>query len=776
MPKLRRIEVGQIIYGKYPRDYAHGGTHDFTPLAYTPDLLDEAVVNDIQLYLLGHTPPPPGAPTRRIFALVESRGAKLACVGELRPAEFPDVVGRTQQYLAHFLVMQQDEFLEQAGANPFYLFDNELMDFRFVQKIGEALDRLPEAQALRDVEFEAQREVGWDGLERWEGQDKRKDLRDLVRLALSARAQHGARVVLLGDHDRREKTLAGLMALLSPEDRLHCTFNTDAGRVAQSPDGRYGVWASGMAQSPPAGGVARVDVDRCEVHVDEPARQVEAGPYGEWLLWRLGHSDGEKACSDAILEDRTAALQAVRIINGEQTDWDKAAWDALEPVIGEVAQLRAVQDSLYTRAIEAWLGNARKVAPGIAEDATVREWLRAAEPQAHSLVEAARGREALLPLLVKGRLAKGGRMSRDEARDWRRLVPGTQDSTPPRLMCIFAAGLDLFLSTGPERDRAAENLRAAIETADRDEPVGVPYAHAVGMLLRCGLATLVEAYVPGRARDLVRTPEGRSSLVREPSLILSLAEAFWGRGGAQRDRDFQALDNVPRFVVERLSDEQLAELDNYNSLLPGRVVEILDRRLRGVWAKLKRALYSVEVRCAMWVLAGICVMIAQLAVAGDVVQQSALSRSELLAPIIVYALILPVLLLIGWVLSKMPGGGTDITPRRDAPLTASHRTIVVWVVVLGMACLATPVVAIYAAQVPKGGVALPAPIALALLVVLPLSLIGMAFLKPSPAWLHPAFCLLIVIVSVEVTSHTTIAPWAFDRFLEMLAKLARPAG
>jgi len=123
MGSRHHLRAGQVVYGKLPPQYAAAGAHDFTNFGFTPGFCDERAINAIQWYLLGETPPRPDAERRRIFARVGRGAGSAAIMGELRPASFRDGAGRTEQYVAHFLMFDAEQFEREAGGNPFYVFD-----------------------------------------------------------------------------------------------------------------------------------------------------------------------------------------------------------------------------------------------------------------------------------------------------------------------------------------------------------------------------------------------------------------------------------------------------------------------------------------------------------------------------------------------------------------------------------------------------------------------------------------------------------------------------
>lgn len=574
MPSVRTIQAGQVIYGKFPPEYRGGGSRDFTHLGFTPGFCDERVIDAIQWYLLGETPPQPTAPTRRIFKVIGRGEGAVAALGELSPATYADAAGRTEQYVAHLLLLHADEFETQVGGNPFYLFDQ----FAFVADIQQAMALVPTLSEPIEVSFEPRRDLGCEEALRWE-RAPQGHLSALVRLALGAddltNDTPPKGLALVGGSKHRETTLCGLMALLAPEDRLACSFNTEAAAGASSPDAEWQLWACGAPGRLPTGRYTNVDVEQMTVEDRTGLPAVHPGPYGEWLLAKLASDAGV----EEILQGRTQAIRAARVCSGE-TPFDADTWHSLQPVAEEVASLERVAEIVDQRVIHFAARHMAPHAPNLAQPERVRG-LVGARPASERLALLG-SPQAFVQQMLVNRLAAGGIMDLDEAAEWEALINalGMREHAVPAL---FLAAL-LLRRGRDDRSEDSGRQRQFRECLERaSEGPGAPewyYRECCRWFTSTGLVRPVDIFLPGKVETLLRVECVVEQLAADPQqltqLTLTICPEYRGDPPPPTP-DAMALAServLPLFA--NLSERQKSDIITFAGGLPDSVRYALD--------------------------------------------------------------------------------------------------------------------------------------------------------------------------------------------------------
>jgi len=575
---VRTIQAGQVIYGKFPSDYRGGGSRDFTHLGFTPGFCDERIINAIQWYLLGETPPRPAASTRRIFKVIGRGEGAVAALGELRPATYADAAGRMEQYVAHLLLFHADEFETEAGANPFYIFDQ----FRFVRDIHEAMAAVPGLAEPIEVSFEPRRDLGYEEALRWE-QAAPGHLSALVRLALGAHElTHDTPprgIALIGDIGHREATLCGLMALLVPEDRLACSFNTEAASGVSSPDAEWHLWACGAPGRLPTNRYTNVDVERMTVEDQTGLPAARPGPYGEWLLDQLDHGAGV----EGILQGRTQAIRAARICSGE-TPFDAETWHSLQPVAEEVAGLEQVAEIVDQRVSHFAAQHMAPHAPNLARPDRVRGLL-GARPVSERIALLG-SPQAFVQQMLVGRLAAGGVMDLEEAAEWEALISalGMREHALPALFLAalpLRRGRDNHSEDSGSQRHSRTAFRQCLERAS--EGPGTPgwyYRECCRWLTSTGLVRPVDLFLPGKVETLLRVECVLEQLAADPQqltqLTLTVCPEYRGNPPPPTP-DAMALAServLPLFA--NLSERQKSDILTFAGGLPDSVRYALD--------------------------------------------------------------------------------------------------------------------------------------------------------------------------------------------------------
>jgi len=521
------VTAGQLIYGPPPPGQANGTAVDTTVAACTPGFLDQQSINSIQWYLLGGTPPQ-GAPPRRVYAVIGSHERRFALIGEVRGVPYGGEA--TERLVAHFLLVDADEFEAQAGANPFYVFDH----FHFARTDDEAKAVREALGRPTAVSFEPQPGPGHEAALRW-GEEP-EALRSLVALALAAHeVTHSSpprAIALVGSVESCEDTLRALMALLSPKERMEVSFSSGlAGGTLAAPLG-WRLWARQSEETA---------TDRRLVNVDTHARSVEGtwdrpmrcGPYGRWLLERLKGTDAVPG----VLADRTRALRAERVLLGE-AELDRQTWDALSPAIDEIAEQPQALELVERRVVEFARIHIAPHAAGLVEDSRLRAVLK--DRGVREQVAMMATPQAFCHHLLLSRLNLGGRMDEVEAREWETVANGlglSQHGLPGLLLAALELRRARVQYGGDERSPWIADVRARFRemlliVTDGPQVSRWLYRDCCRGLVSTGLAHPSDLYLPGRAGDLLSVDGVRDGLADDPDelvrLTLSIAPDYLG--------------------------------------------------------------------------------------------------------------------------------------------------------------------------------------------------------------------------------------------------------
>jgi len=471
--------------------------------------------------------------------------------------------------VAHFLMFDAEQFEREAGGNPFYVFDQ----FAFVQTIDEALAIRDTLGEPIDVCFEPARETGFDGALRW-GQEPGA-LRELIALALGAHELVSERpprgVAIVGSLDEREQTLAGLMALLAPEQRLECSFNTEAVGGAATPDPDWQLWASGSPHPLPPHRYVNVDTSRLRV-ASAGRLTVRPGPYGEWLLKGLA----EGVPVPDLLESRTRAVRAARVLQGEAA-LDHQTWDALSPEIDRISELQQVVDLVDRRTMEFAQLHIAPHAPGLAAEGRVRGLIHDADTRAR--VSMMTTPQAFTQQLLLLRLGVVGQMDEAEAKEWEAALHGL-DMHGHGLPSLFLAGLRLRRARGEDRGGKSTELSEALggfhstlmaEAGGPDAPKWL-YRECCRGLSDVGLVRPSDLLVRGRASELLAIEHIRDRLAEDAKDLVLMTLAITPQYTGNRrppTPDACALARPEMVALYRaLPDEAKREILDYSGGLP----------------------------------------------------------------------------------------------------------------------------------------------------------------------------------------------------------------
>lgn len=123
------IAAGQHLYGYLEPAESPRGVGGFQTLCYTADYLSIDEVDELESRLLYH--PSEHAPLKRLFFTLS---AGKVIIAQITPVSRTDAAGRGGQYIAHSLVLG-DEEITKLDADPFLVFNR----FRFIETVEEAL-------------------------------------------------------------------------------------------------------------------------------------------------------------------------------------------------------------------------------------------------------------------------------------------------------------------------------------------------------------------------------------------------------------------------------------------------------------------------------------------------------------------------------------------------------------------------------------------------------------------------------------------------------------
>lgn len=508
----RRITAGQYLYGKLRAEDSEHGREGFQVIACTPGCLAESQIAGISAHLLG--PLPLEGEPHRLFAVLGKGDARKVLVGQVSFARYRDSAGREDQFVAHLLIIDANDFESRLAGNPFYILDG---GFAFASRIEDAIALREAAREPVELEVELARDLGSDDIEVWDETDATARTA-LARLAACEHWPHAVddggepkpdaiRAEFVGTPGEVEETLRGIFALLSAETRMACTFNTGPARTTLA---EFGLWACGRRdRGPTQEHVARVDcaartVEEVSLHASIPES------YGLWLVdfTEAGASYGE------VLRDRPDAVKAFRLIDGRGDDhYTASAWRIAEPVL---ASLRNEHQLRVRERLAELVSEGTRQLNHPLDHGKISEELRKYEPE--RLLKLRDGYEPIPDWLLRRRLSEKRPVTPDEDGQWDAVLQLVSHHGGGE-MPIARAAWELWRERLHGRG-GTERLHWALSAYVSKHG---QYPEIVDTVCRRGLIDPRDAYQCGFGKHLAKRCQ---YILREPSRLAALLGAM----------------------------------------------------------------------------------------------------------------------------------------------------------------------------------------------------------------------------------------------------------